>query len=55
MIKEVNTEIKNATPNWVSGKWVKNMKNAARNAQKRERNKRAKKEASLAQRKKKQQ
>ena len=32
LIKEVNGEIKNATPNWVSGKWVKNMKNAAKNA-----------------------
>ena len=32
LIKVVNTEIKNATPNWVSGKWVKNMKNAAKNA-----------------------
>lgn len=35
LIKEINGEVKNATPNWVSGKWVRNMKTAARNAKKR--------------------
>lgn len=42
LIKEINHEVKNATPNWVSGKWVRNMKTAARNAKKREEHKKMK-------------
>ena len=49
LIREINTEVKNATPNWVSGKWVSNMKKAASNAQKRDAHKKAH-QAALAQR-----
>lgn len=51
LIREINTEVKNATPNWVSGKWVSNMKRAASNAQKRDAHKKAH-QAALAQRQK---